>query len=250
MTLRRTILTLAAAATASAIMAQTPLLDTSRPKKIVEIGVSVGDGISTITQNLGTAVPDVTEFSLTPGNRFTAGLTALMPIRRFFGIGTSIDFSVNNYNWNMTTLDQDGGTLTSLYTSNRYYTVDIPVYMQLSLCLGTRVRWTNDLGMYLSLAAGGDSKTRSYTSWTNSLGQSQVTDAYFKRKYFDDDDPVIFGIKGTDIGLHLATGIVVSDHYMVKAEFRTGFTDLAKNYGVLDVHAHSMSLTFKAAYIF
>lgn len=250
MTLRKIILTLAATATASAVMAQSALLDTSRPQKTVEIGISVGDGINTITQNISTAVPDVTEFSLTPGNRFTAGLTALMPIRRFFGIGTAIDFSVNNYNWNLTTLDRDEGTLTSLYTSNRYYTVDIPVYLQFSLNLGSRVRWTNDLGMYISLAAGGDSKTRSYTSWTNSLGQSQVTDASFSRKYFNDDDPVIFGIKGTDTGLHIATGIVVSDHYAVKAEFRTGFTDIAKNYGVLDVHAHSMSLTFKAAYIF
>ena len=88
MTLRKIILTLAATATASAVMAQSALLDTSRPQKTVEIGISVGDGINTITQNISTAVPDVTEFSLTPGNRFTAGLTALMPIRRFFGIGT------------------------------------------------------------------------------------------------------------------------------------------------------------------
>ena len=227
-----------------------PFVDFSRPDRVVEIGLHVGEGASTITQNYATAIPDVADFSLTPGSMTTFGASAELPVRNFFAIGTGLDFAINNFYYSMTILHPSEGTLNSLYTRNHFYTLEVPLYLGFRFNLGSHVKWNSEIGGYLSFGAGGKTRTRAYTSSTNSLGQSQVTQTNYERNYFNDDNPIINGVTGTDWGLHLGTGILVNRHWSVKAVMHAGARDLAKNYGVLGISTHTLNVVFKAGYIF
>ncbi|MEE1208030.1 MAG: outer membrane beta-barrel protein [Muribaculaceae bacterium] len=239
-----------AAIAPAAAQSAAPFFDTSRTDKFIYVGVHVGEGISTIRQNYSQCVPSVSDFILTPGNRFDVGLTATIPVRNFFAIGTGFDFTVNNYYWTMTMLDREQGTLSSLYNRNRYYNVELPAYLQFRFNLGSKVMWRNDVGVYVSFGTGGHSDTRVATSSTNSLGQSQVTETMLEHKYYKDEAPVINGFESFDFGFRLATGIVAYKHYTVDAVFNVGATELARNMGVLDVKAKTLNLTFKVGYLF
>lgn len=227
-----------------------PFFDTARPDRIVEIGVHVGDGASTIRQNYASNISTLTDFVLTPGNRFVVGASAVMPVRNFFAVGTGLDFAVNNYYWTMTMLDRADGVLTSLYSRNHFCSVEIPVFMQWRFNLGTHVSWRTDIGFYLSFGTGGHSRYKVAASTTNSLGQSQVTESTYRDKYYDDPSPVINTIIPSDWGLHLGTGLVLWRHLELRGFMHVGTRDIARNMGVLDVKVHTLNVAFTAGYIF
>lgn len=229
----------------------TDFIDLNRPDKFIEVGLHVGEGVSTILQNYSKQVPGVAEFNLTPGNMNTFGTSVVIPLRNFFALGTGLDFAIYNHNWSMTLLDASSSTLNTLYTRNHYYALEVPVSLNTRFNLGANARWTNELGMYMSFAIGhGSSKTNAYASSTNSLGQSQVTETRYERRYFKDDEPIINGVTTTDYGLHVATGLELYRHFSLKAVFHVGFRNLAVNYGVLDITNRNINLAFKAGYIF
>lgn len=217
---------------------------------MVDLGVHVGEGARTILQNYATEIGGIADFSLTPGSMTSFGATAELPIRRYLAVGTGLDFTINNYYYSMTVLEADQGTLNTIYSRNHFYTLDIPVYLSFRFNLGTRVRWHNEIGGFIALGCGGKTRTKAYASSTNSLGQSQVTEMSYSRDYFSDDDAIINGITNTDWGLHLATGVAVHDHWQVKCVFRVGARDLAKNFGVLGISNHSLSVAFRIGYLF
>jgi hypothetical protein len=231
--------------------AQSQFIDRSRPSHVVEIGLHVGEGISTILQNYSKNVPGLTDYNLTPGNMNSFGASVELPFRNFIALGTGLEATINNNHWSMTLLDATAGTQNTLYTRNHFYAVEVPIYLQTRFNVSGSVRWVNELGMYLSYGIGnGSSKTHAYASSTNSLGQSQVTEMIYNRKYFKDDEPIINGVTTTDYGLHLATGLRFFDHVSLKAVFHVGFRNLAINYGVLDITNRNINLAFKVGYIF
>lgn len=230
--------------------AGTPLLDKSRPTHFVEVGMHIGEGASSMIENYGSQVPYIYDFSFNPGSQTVFGATAEIPFRNYFAIGTGIDFGINNYHWSMTILQPDAGTLNSLYSRSHYYNFTIPAYLSLRLNLGDKVRWHNELGCYLSFGAGGTVKTHAYSSSTNTLGQSQVTETSYSHKYYNDPDPIVCGVNETDWGLHLGTGVLVSNHWQVKCVFRVGARDLAENFGVLKIKMHTIDVNFRFGYVF
>lgn len=227
-----------------------PFIDTARSDHFIELGVHIGDGASTIRQNYSAQIPNVTDLILTPGNRFDVGFTAVLPLRNFFGIGTGIDFNVNNYYWSMTTLDRTSGSMGVINARSRYYTIELPAYLQFRFNLGSSVQWRNELGIYLDLGAGGHQVLKSLSSYTNELGQSQVTETSYRQKYYTMDDAAINGFNDLDWGMRLATSVVVRRHWSVGCVFNVGTRDVARNTGVFDVRVHNMNVTFKLGYIF
>lgn len=229
-------------------------VDTSRPANWLRLGLNIGDGLQTIRQNFASEIPDVTSFTLTPGNRFTAGATALMDIRNFFGIGTGIEIAVNNYDYTLTMLNAnaDGteGSLSTIYTENHFYTLDIPVFLNFTFNLGSRVQWATEGGIYLSFGLGGNTDNSAYLSYANPLGQSQVSHVSYTTPYYSQDKGMINRIVRTDAGLHFATGFVYDKHWTLKCVFQCGARNLARNFGVLNTSVHNMSLTVKAGYLF
>lgn len=227
-----------------------PAMDTSKSDHTVEIGIHAGDGVTSIRQNYTKAIPSLTDFDLTAGNDFVVGASAVIPVRNHLGIGTRIEFAASNYRWSMTMVDRANSTLSVVNCRNHFYTIDLPAYIQLRFNVGTRVNWRTEIGAYLSLGMGGNSKIKETASSTNSLGQSQVAVQYFKDKYFEDSNPVVNGINNTDWGLHIATGFVIDRHWSLNWTLRAGARDIAKNMGVLDISIHSLSAFFSVGYIF
>lgn len=226
------------------------MLDASMPKQLIEVNVHAGIGTSTIINNYSSVAESITGMKLSPGTRLMAGFGAEIPLRDYIAIGTGLDFAINNYSVSMTMLDGSAGTLGTLLTSNHYYTLEVPVYVALRLNLGSRVRWCNELGAYFASGMGGSSNTTAFVSSTNSLGQLQVSEAQYDRKYYESDDPVFCTMQRSDIGLHLATGILINHHFSVKASLHVGIRDLAKNFGVYNAHARTLSPTFILGYNF
>lgn len=226
------------------------MLDTSVPHKFIEVNVHTGIGTSTIINNYASVAESITAMKLSAGTRMVGGFSAELPIRDFLSVGTGVDFAINNYSQTMTMLDGYHGTLGTLLTSNHYYTLEVPLYVGLRLNLGSRVRWHNELGAYVAYGTGGSSKTTAFVSSTNSLGQTQVSEAQYDRKYYDSNDPVFCTMRRSDIGLHLATGILINHHYTVKASLHVGIRDLAKNFGVYNADAHTLAPTFMIGYTF
>lgn len=227
-----------------------PFADTARPDRTVRLGVHVTEGLSTVLQNYGKAIAGASDFSMTPGNRLGIGVTAVMPVRNFIGIGTGIDFVTANNYWTMTLLDRNSGTLNTIYTRNHYYSLNIPAFIDLNFNAGSRAQWHTEAGIYVDLGLGGKNRVHSYASYTNDLGQSQVTETRFVRDYYNDKNPIVNGVAKTDWGLHLASGFTLSRHWSLMCAFQVGARQLARNRGVLDVKNRNLSLAFRAGYIF
>lgn len=232
------------------VRAEVPFVDTAQPEKVVELGFHVGDGVATIRQNYSSQVPSVSDFVLTPGNRFEMGVDAVMPIRNFFAIGTAVNLGFNNYYWTMTMLDRSAGTLTTLYSRNNFTNLTIPAFLRFRFNLGTRVTWESDLGAYISFGMGGTSKFKETASSTNSLGQSQVTETQFRNKYFNEKTPVVNTVTGTDWGLMLGTGFMYNRHWALRCALLVGARDIAKNMGVFNIEIHNLSATVSLGYNF
>ena len=249
------ILAIAAAIVAMTAAAETPkkaapFFDTARPDHFIEIDIHAGDGVSTVRQNYASAIPSVSDFVLTPANRVMMGARAIIPIRNFVAVGTALDFTINNYYWSMTLLERSQGTLSTLYSRNHYNTIDVPLYLQWSFNLGDKVKWRTKTGMYISFGVGGHTKINETTSSTNSLGQSQVTENSYRDKYYDDEDPVVNTFAKTDMGMVIGTGILVNRHWAIDLDMHTGFTQLARNFGVLDISGRTLNVTFTVGYQF
>lgn len=232
------------------VKAQTPFVDTARPNKFVELGVHLGEGVCSVRQNFDREIPNTANMTLTPGNRFDVGLTAAMPIRKFLAIGTGLDFTASNYYWSINMLDRQSGSLEVINSRNHFYCIEIPIYLQFRFNLGNKVSWRNDIGAYLDLGVGGTQKLEDLRSYTNELGQSQVTETSYKQDYFKAEQPAVCGVNDTDWGFRLATGIVAYSHWSVTCVFNAGARNVAMNTGVFNINMHNINLTFKVGYVF
>ncbi len=229
----------------------TPFVDTSRPPKhIPEVGVHFGVGVSTITQNYLDQIENCSDFFLTPGCQTVFGASVELPIRQFFSIGTGADFTISNYNWSMSAINGHEGTLYTLYSRNTYRAIEIPLYMNFRFNLGSKVKWNNQLGAYISHGISGKSKYRAYVSSTNDIGQSQVSTSNYERDYYKDTNPVINTNYRSNYGLHIATGLMYNEHWTLNCVLRVGFRNMARNTGVLDITQHEIACSFRLGYCF
>ena len=241
---------LLAALTVSAQEAKVPFMDKLRPSQFMEVGVHFGLGASSIAQNYSTAIPDLSDFTFTPGVMMSFGATAKLPIRNYLAIGTGLDFNINNYFWNMTILHPQSGTLNALTQRHHFYDLSIPLTLDLRFNVSNNVRWDSEIGGYLTFGLSGRTRTTSYLSSINSLGQSQVTELTYRKDYYKEPDAIVNGVVNLDWGVHLATGLLIADHYSVKAVMHAGLRDIARNFGVLDIHNHTLNVSFRVGYVF
>lgn len=236
--------------TAVAQEAHAPFVDTSRPAKVIEGGLNIGVGTSSLAQNFERQIPGLSDFTFTPGVMVTFGADVKLPIRNYLAVGTGLNLNINNYFWTMTILHSQKGTLNNLSARHHFFNADIPIYVGLRFNISDNVLWENEIGWYFSRGLGGKTRTRSYTSSTNTLGQSQVTESFYKRDYYSDEGAIVNGINKADWGIHLGTGILIAKHLSVKGVMHAGVRNLARNFGVLDIRNHTLNVVFKAGYIF
>ena len=52
------------------------------------------------------------------------------------------------------------------------------------------------------------------------------------------------------MGMVIGTGILVNRHWAIDLDMHTGFTQLARNFGVLDISGRTLNVTFTVGYQF
>ena len=232
-----------------------PLMNTGRPDRLISLSAHLGEGIYTVRQNYSKAYENVTSFKLSPGNRFAVGAEAVLHVRNFFGVGTSFDFAVNNYNFSMTRLyganAESVANISTMYSDNRVYTIDIPVFLRFTFDLATsrNVKWINEIGAFLTRGIGGKTKITTYGALATQFGEIHMNHGKFDNPYYDNEDGIVNTIERNDAGMHIATGITV-DKIEVKCTFHAGLKNIALNYGLLNTKLYTMSFELNAGYIF
>lgn len=226
-----------------------PFMDTSRSDDFVEVELHALAGATTVSQNYSDCVPAMTEMHVTPGWGAGIGASVSFVIRDFLALGTQFDLRMSNNRYDMTLLSPSERTST-LYLDNRFYDINIPIFISLRFNVADNVKWTVSGGTFFALGFGGHQKADIYNTYNNSLGQMVTSHIYEKHEYFGDEFPVIHNVADFDIGMYLATALVVNRHYTVGVDFQLGLRDLAKNTAVFEPTVYNRSCLFKVGYIF
>ncbi len=149
--------------------------DSSKPEKLVHLGVRAGLNVASFTGDLGE--------DLDSKCGFVGGLSADFAIMESFYINSGVFFSMNGAKY-----DKDGYEL----TFNPMY-IKIPVMASYRYNFNETLQWQLNFGPYFAFGVGGDAKVKED-------GEE------YKVDFFGDDDDQ-FGGKRFDMGLGIGTGV-------------------------------------------
>lgn len=149
--------------------------DSSKPEKLVHLGVRAGLNVAGFTGELGE--------DLDSKCGFVGGLSADFAIMESFYINSGVFFSMNGAKY-----DKDGYEL----TFNPMY-IKIPVMASYRYNFNESLQWQLNFGPYFAFGVGGDAKEKED-------GEE------YKVDFFGDDDDQ-FGGKRFDMGLGIGTGV-------------------------------------------
>ncbi len=226
------------------------VFDSSSPDRLVELNIHAAVGMSSAINNYKSVVPSLTDLQFSPGVMLRGGLTVDFSLRNSLAIGTGIEVDINNSRCALSLIDSNTSSINSIYLSNHYYDLNIPVYMSLRFNVGRRVKNVVSPGWYFSYGLGGHMKASGYTSGQNSLGQAVVDHVYYKNDYFDAPSTVMHSIKSLDYGPRLAVGVEYCRHYTFNWVFQMSARNLAKNNELLNVRYRHITLGFEIGYKF
>lgn len=224
--------------------------DSGRPDDFIEFNAHAAIGMMSLVQNFSKAVPDLSDFLLSPGSEIDLGLTVRFKLRNSFGLATGLEFGINNLRYAMGLVGKGTGQISSIYVLNHFYDITVPVYVSWRFNMGRLMKWSVDGGLYFAKGFGGHSRFSGYTSGVNSLGQPVVTHAQYEQPYFDASVPFIAKVKSFDWGPRLATGLVYRDRYTFNTILQISAQDLVVNQAVLNLKYRHLSLAFELGYIF
>lgn len=229
---------------------EVPFYDSAHADKFLELNVHAGVGLSSVMQNYGSVVPNISDFFLSPGVLMRAGLDVRFNIRNSFGIGTGIDFGINNSRYAMSIVTDGGSSINSLYVGNHFYDATIPLYISFRFNAGHSMTWSLDPGWYFSQGLGGHSKLSGYTSGENSLGQPLVTHASYEHDYYDSAKPFINTVKKFDNGPRLALTLMFKRRVTFAAVGQMSAFNLATRREILPVKYRHVTVCFQFGYSF
>lgn len=224
--------------------------DSRRPADFLEFNAHAAVGMMSLVQNFGKAVPDLSDFLLSPGTQIDLGLAVRFNLRNSFGLATGLEFGINNLRYAMGLVGNSTGQISSIYVLNHFYDLTVPVYVSWRFNMGRLMKWNVDGGVYFAKGFGGHSRFSGYTSGVNSLGQPVVTHAHYSQPYFEAEVPFIARVKSFDWGPRLATGLVYRSKYTFNIIFQISAQNLIVNQTVLDLNYRHVSLAFELGYIF
>jgi len=227
-----------------------PLYDAAHADKFIEINVHAGIGLSSAVQNYGSVISNISDFFFSPGVLMRTGIDVRFSIRNSFGLGTGIDFGINNSRYAMSIVSNGGSSINSLYVTNHYYDANIPVYISFRFNAGRSMTWSVDPGWYFGTGLGGHSTLSGYTSGENSLGQPLVTHASYKHKYYNSDKPFVNSIKSFDHGPRLALSLMFKRHVTFAVVGQISAFNLATRCSTLPVKYRHATVCFQFGYTF
>lgn len=201
-------------------------IDYGRAHKLVEADVHMLIGGSTITENYVSCYPEIREMNTSPGTSVGLGLTGVLGVREWLGIGVQLNLLANNFRTDLAVSDEAARTQSVVFLRNRVYYANIPVYAQFRFNLAAGIRWKVDAGLYYSYGLGGKQKQSIYHSEVNILGQLVPTDVVVEPGYFNTPQTFINSNYRGDIGIHIGSGIAFK-RFNVGAWMQMGLKNMA-----------------------
>lgn len=214
-------------------------IDFSPAKRLIEVDVHAIGGTSSVFQNYQSKFSQIQDLNVNLGTSVGAGFRAVFGIRGWLGLGTALDITTNTYNIDMTVINSERSSLSSVLLDNRTYVATIPVFASFRFNVDKSVRWSVDAGMYYAYGFAGTQKQRIYRAEINSMDELVPELELVKTDYYHSGATFINGFNRGDIGLHLATYVNFGPHLMVGASYQVGFKNSSRSLGVVNPSVHN-----------
>lgn len=209
-------------------------------------------GGSAISQNYMGCFPEIREIDSNMGISYGGGFGAEFNIRDYLALGTQINFLINTNRVNLAVSNFNVTSVSNVFVHNRYYYVNVPVYMSFKFNLAPHLRWNIDGGFYYSYGVGGRQRQNVYTSSVNQLGQliNHVTST--RTDYFNNQGTFINRFLRGDLGLYAATGLTIKRHYHLGVRAAVGFKNVStvEPSGITNPNIHNFNLQMVVGYKF
>lgn len=218
---------------------------------LIETSVYFQAGSSLITENYMGCYPEIRELNTSPGTSLGVGLTGVLGLRDWLGVGTEIGLTTVSYRTDMAVSNDESTSESLIFLRNNACYLTVPVFMQFRFNIAGGVRWTVDSGLYYNYGVGGKQKQSIYHTQINSLGQLIPTRIVTEPRYFNSSGTFIHANYRGDIGLHLASGLTFRHRLSLGVRFQLGFKDIAYIPGgsiSSSPNVHNVSYHFRLGY--
>lgn len=219
-----------------------PFVDYSAPKDFIEVEVHALGGGSSITQNYRGCFPQIQNLNVNMGYSLGLGARAVFGLRNYLGLGTELNLLLNNYNMDMAVLGSDHMSMSAVFVDNRFYYLNIPIFMSFRFNVAKSVRWNVDAGMYYAYGIGGTQKQRIYRAGINEMEELVPQVVNVKTGYFHSAETFINSFNRGDIGVHLGTSLNFGPHLSVGCKFQIGLKNSARKNGIVNPNIHNYNL--------
>lgn len=225
-------------------------VDFSPAKQSLELEAHAIAGTSGVIQNYESLFPQIQNMNANMGASLGIGFRAVFGFREYFGLGTAINVTLNNYNTNIAVLGSDNRSMSSVYIDNQFYSVNFPVFLSFRFNVDKTVRWSVDAGLYYAYGFAGTQKQRIYRAEVNAMDELVPQLVNIKTDYYHSRETFINGYNRGDIGLHLATQVNFGNHFLVGLQYQFGFKNSSQAIGVVNPSIHNNLLHAKVGYRF
>lgn len=214
-------------------------VDFSPADKFIEVDAHLLGGATTIIQNYKRNFPQIQNLNVNMGESFGIGFRAVFGLKKFLGLGTALDLTVNKYNVDMAVLGSDQQSMSAMFIDNRFYYANFPIFASFRFDVDKSVRWIVDAGIYYSYGLGGTQKQRIYRADINAMDELVLQVIDMKTDYFHSPSTFINGFNRGDLGVHLATYIYFGPHLLVGARYQIGAKNVSRSLGVVNPSIHN-----------
>lgn len=217
---------------------------------LIETDVHFLIGGSAILQNYSGCFSEIRELNASMGTAYGVGAGAVFGLRKYLGLGTEFNITVNNNRINMAVTNDDVTSVSNIFLRNRYYYMNIPLYLSFRFGLASTIVWNVDTGLYYSYGFAGSQKQTIYNSTVNDLGQLVPRVLESKPGYFNNGGTFVNRFRRGDIGLHLATAVTFGRRISVGGRVQIGLKNISHTTGLKNPNIHNINVMATLGYKF
>ena len=148
-----------------------PFFDTSRPDKVIALGLRAGMNSSGVATNYMDKQPELIQSNFYWHSGVQVGAIADLSIRKFLAIEVGLFWERHGYDAAMMAATAEEDYMGSQFTRVRYNDIHIPVLMSWRFNILPQAVWSVDLGPYFSYGLSGTKKADSYIAFGEEDGQ-------------------------------------------------------------------------------
>lgn len=240
-----------AAALPVAAERKAPFFDTSRPDKIISVGLRAGMNSSGVATNYMDKQPELIQSNFYWHSGVQVGAVADLNIRKFLAVEVGLFWERHGYDAALMAATAEEDYMGSQFTRVRYNTMVVPVLLSWRFNILPQVAWSVDFGPYFGYGVSGTKKIDSYIAFGEDDGQLVFDHNIYSMKYFKADPKDFLAVNRFDTGIKLGTGLTFFNHYSIGIYYQRSVKNNAKNYdGGADYRLRNCSWSVNLGYNF